>query len=148
MGRIVYCPLVDLSVTNDPDQDIWELATGSTNKVKLHAFELYSASIVAEAINLRLLRRSTTGNGSAATPVLADVDDGSVTAAVDTLATTPGTAGAVLCEFTWEQLGPLIYLPTPALQITVEQSGFLSLNLQTALAGTTVMSGWLAWEEL
>ena len=147
MGRIVYCPLVDLSVTNDADQDIWELAA-VTNKVKLHAFELYSAATTAESINLRLARRSTTGNGSAATPVLADIDDGTITAGVETLATTPGTIGAVLCEFTWEQLGPLIHMPTPALQITVEAGTFLCLNLQTALAGTTVMTGWLAWEEI
>ena len=148
MGRIIYCPLVDLSVTTDSDQDIFELATGSANKLRLHGFQLFSAATTAESLNLRLCRRSTTGNGSAATPVLADVDDGSITAAVDTLALTPGTLGAVLAEFTWEQLGPLTFLPTPALQPVMEQSSFLSLNLQTALSGTTVMSGWLAWEEL
>ena len=147
MGRIVYCPLVDLSVTTDADQDIFEIAA-VTNKIKLHAFELYSAATTAESINLRLARRSTTGNGSAATPVKADIDDGAITTTVDTLATTPGTIGDVLCEYTWEQLGPLVHLPTPALQITVEAGTFLSLNLQTALAGTTVMSGWLAWEEI
>jgi hypothetical protein len=40
MGRMVYCPLVALSVTNDADQDIWELAAPSGNKLVLHGWEV------------------------------------------------------------------------------------------------------------
>lgn len=149
MGRIVYCPLVNLSVTNDADQDIFRLNAGANNKLKLHGFEVYSAATTAEALRLRLLRRSADGTGgSAATEVSADEDDGTITGALTTLVTTPGTAGDVLAEFSWEQLGPLIWIPTPDLQITVEQSGRIALNLLTALGATTVMTGWVAWEEI
>jgi len=148
MGRIVYCPLVNLSVTNDADQDIFQLTAGAANKLKVHGFELYSAAIAAEALRFRLVRRSTDGNGGAATAVKADEDDGAITGAVETLALTPGTAGDVLAEFSWPQLGPLVFLPTPELRPTVQEAGRIALNLLTALAATTVMTGWVAWEEI
>lgn len=148
MGRMVYCPLVNLSVTNDADQDIFQLTAGSANKIKLHGFELYSAAIAAEAVRLRLVRRTTDGNGSAATAVKPDEDDGTITGAVETLATTPGTAGDVLAEYVWEQLGPLVHLPTPEMRIMIQEGGRIGLNLLTALGATTVMAGSVVWEEI
>ena len=148
MGRIVYCPLPDLSVTNDADQDVWELASPSTHKIILHGWEITSASIVAEAITLRLLRGSATGDGTAATPVAADEDSGTVVGAVDTLALAPGTDTAILQTFEWEQLGPLGVIYTPEMRPKMDVSDFLKLNLETALGGTTVWNGWLCWEEI
>jgi hypothetical protein len=145
---MVYCPLVNLSVTNDADQDIFQLTAGSANKIKLHGFELYSAAIAAEAVRLRLVRRTTDGNGSAATAVKPDEDDGTITGAVETLATTPGTAGDVLAEYVWEQLGPLVHLPTPEMRIMIQEGGRIGLNLLTALGATTVMAGSVVWEEI
>ena len=147
MSRMIYTPLDDIQVTTDADQDVWEIAV-VTNKIKLHGFELSSSAIAAEMIDLRLVRRSTTGNGGAATPVRANVDDTAAVSTIDTLALTPGTIGDILMGWKWEQLGPLLYLPTPEMQIVADAGSFLSLNIQSALAGTTGWSGWVCWEEI
>ena len=147
MGRMVYCPLDDLQVTDDADQDIWEIMTASTNKAILHGWELTSAATTAEAVQLRLLRGSDTGNGSPATPVKADDDDGAITASVDSLALIPGADEGILQTFRWEQLGPLGQIYTPEMRIIIPESSYLKLNLETALAGTTEWDGWICWEE-
>jgi len=56
MGRIVFAPFDGLAVTNDSSQDIWEITAGATNPVIIHGFELTSASIVAEIVDLRTIR--------------------------------------------------------------------------------------------
>jgi len=149
MGRIVYCPLVNLSVTNDADQDIWELAAPAGNKLVLHGWEVTSAKTSAEIVRLRLLFGTATGNGSAATEVVSNNDDaGTIDGVVKTLNTTPGTDGAVLQTFEWEQLGPLGIIYTPEMRPIVNVSTFIKLNLETALSATTSWDGWLCWEEL
>jgi hypothetical protein len=147
MGRIYYAPFENIQVTNDADQDIWELGA-ITNKAILHGFELTSELTAAESVDLRLLRRSTTGNGAAVVEVPANVDDANPLAVLEQLALAPGTIGAILMGFKWEQLGPLRYIPTPEMRITVDAASFLCLSLQTALTTTTGWSGWVCWEEL
>jgi len=148
MGRVFYVPFDDIQVTTDADQDVWELGA-VTNKLKLLGFEMTSAAIAAESIDLRLVRRSTTGNG-ATTPVevRAATDSAAPLAVVEQLALIPGTIGDIIMGWKWEQLGPLIYLPTPEMQITLDAGAFLCLNIQSALAGTTGWSGWVCWEEI
>lgn len=144
-------PLENLSVTNDSDQDIFELIAPSDAVVRLHHFELYSAVTTDERVRLRLARRSTTGSGgSAATEVALDgvseASGGGV--AVSTLVTTPGTVGDVLLAWYWSQLSPFVYLPTPECRIVVPPSGRLALNLLTAVASTRNWSGFLKYEVL
>lgn len=148
MGRMVICPFDGLSVTADATQDIWELTAGSTNQCVLHGFELYSAAIAAEILDLRLVRYAVSGSGgAAATEVLIDEDASAITGAVETLNTTPGTTPIILMGFQWEQLGPLIYLPIPEDRIVVQTSGIIALNLQTAPTAVA-MSGHVIWEEI
>jgi len=149
MARVFYAPLENLSVTNDADQDIWQLTAGANDKLELLGFELYSAAIAAEALRMRLIRRTTTGTGTAEPEN--EADEGMTTAATAacvSLVTTPGTAGEVLQAYQWEQLGPLIYAPTPEQYIKVQEGGRIALNLLTALNATTVMDGWVCWREL
>lgn len=149
MGRMYTVPLVGISVTNDSDQDIFEMVNGSAAAAILHGFELNSTLTTDERVSLRLLRRSTTGSGgSAATEVPLDAGDSAAALAVASLVTTPGTAGAVLQAWQWSQLAPLIYLPTPEARIVIAPSGRLALNLQTAVASTRTWSGYVVWEEL
>ena len=61
MGRIYYAPFDDIQVTNDADQDVWELGA-ITNKLILHGWEMTSELVAAENVDLRLVRRSTSGN--------------------------------------------------------------------------------------
>ncbi len=149
MGRMYFAPFDGLAVTNDSSQDIWEITAGSANKVIIHGFEMTSAKTTAEIVALRLVRYATSGSvGGTAVEVPRDEDDAAVTAAVETLNTTPGGTPVVLMGWQWEQLGPLVYLPTPETRVVVQESGILALNLQTALAATTNWSGHLVWEEI
>lgn len=149
-GRVYSVPMVNLSLTNDADQDIWELVNGSTSAVILLSFKLSAATTSDERLSIRLVRRSTTGSGgSAATEVALDGGNTvAASAAVSTLVTTPGTIGAILMGDYWSQLSPYIYLPTPEEQIIVPPSGRLCLNLQTAVASTRNISGSVVWAEV
>jgi hypothetical protein len=149
MSRIYTVPFDNLSVTNDPDQDIFELVGASGYPYALIAFELYSALTTDERVRLRLLRRSTTGSGgSAATEVPLDGGNSTtIQTAVNTLVTTPGTAGAILHAWYWSQLSPLIYRPTPAEITEVASAGRLCLNLETAVASTRNWSGFVTFQE-
>jgi hypothetical protein len=146
-GRIVYAPFDDIQVTNDADQDVFELGA-VTNKMKLHGFELTSDATTAEIVDLRLVRRSTGGDGSAVVEVPANTDQGAITTVVEELATAPGSIGDILMAWKWEQLGPLLYLPTPEMQITIDAGAFLCLNIQSALTTTIGWSGWVCFEEI
>jgi len=147
MGRIYYAPFDDIQVTTDADQDVWELGA-VTNKVILHAFQMTSELISAEAIDLRLVRRSTSGNGVAVTEVRRNVDDAAPLALVEQLATAPGAIGDIMMGWKWEQLGPLDFLPTPEMRPVIDAGTFLCLNIQSALVATTGWSGYLVWEEV
>ena len=148
MGKIVYTPFDGISVTNSADQDIFLLTAPSTHKLELHAFELTSPKTAAEAVKLVLMRRSTAGTGGVgSTEVLREEDDAAITGTCTQLVTTPGTDGAVIQGWQWEQLGPLTMLYTPEMRIVVQPSGFLALHLSTVLGATTLWSGYVAWEE-
>lgn len=147
MGRIYYAPFDDIQITVDADQDVWELGP-VTNKAVLHAFQMTSEAIIAEYVDLRLVRRSTTGNGAAVVEVQRNSDDAAPLAVVETIALVPGTIGDILMGWKWEQLGPLDFLPTPEMRPVVDAGTFLCLNIQSALAGTTGWSGYICWEEI
>jgi len=149
MARIYTVPLDAISVTNDADQDIWEITASAGKIVILHAFSLTSSHTVDERLRLRLMRRTTNGTGgSAATEVAHDAGNGvAATAAVVTLATTPGSAGAIMHGFQWSQQGELLYLPTPEMRPVVAASGILALNLNSATGGTRTWSGYVSWSE-
>jgi hypothetical protein len=142
-------PFDNLSVTNDSDQDIWEILAPSDAAVELVHFELYSAVTTDERVRLRLVRRSTAGSGGAgATEVPARGTLAAVGTSVTQLNTTPGTAGDVLLAWYWSQLSPLVYLPTPESRILLPPSGRIGLNLETAVASTRNWSGFLKFREI
>ena len=134
-------------MTTDADQDLWELLA-QTNKVILHGFEMTSDAIAAEMLDLRLVRRTATGNGTGATEVKRAEDDSAPLALVEQLATTPGALADVFMGFKWEQLGPLGVVFTPEMRPVIDAGDAVCLNIQSALAATTGMSGWICWEEV
>lgn len=150
MGRIVYCPIESITIAAGGDVDIFELATGSGNKVRLLGWEINSSSVEAVATELKLCRGTATGSGGSPQPVgieaLADEDDGAITASVKVNNTTPGTDGVSLQHFGWEQLGPLGIVYTPEMAPVIAESSFLKLNLITNTAFEC--NGWLCWEEI
>ena len=148
MGRIVYCPLASLTVTAAADQDIWELVAGANNKLKLLGWEVNSDATASEALELRIVRGTASGSGGGTgIEVLSDVDDGAITAAVETLNTTPGTDGDIIQHFGWEQIGPLGMVYTPEMQIVVGEGTWLKLNLITQPTAFEC-NGWICWEEI
>ncbi len=149
-GRLYIAPLDAISVTNDADQDIWEIASSSGKQVILHGFSLTSAYTTDERARLRLIRRTASGSGGGTATILA-LDQGNAvaaTAVVETLNTTPGTGSNILKGFQWSQQGELLYLPTPEMRPVISVSSWLCLNLQIALGGTRTWSGWVTWEEV
>lgn len=149
-GRVYSVPFDNLTVTNDADQDIFEIVNGSTSALILLGFELYSATTTDERVRLRLVRRSTTGSGGTGSTEAA-LDGGNTVAsaaAVTQLVTTPGTVGAILKAWYWSQLSPLVYLPTPEEQVIVSPSGRLCLNLETAVGSSRNWSGFVKWAEV
>ncbi len=149
LGHVVYGPL-DLSVTNDSDQDIWELTTGAAEKVQLLGWELTSQETTAESVDLRLTRSTNAGSGGSAVTVAASYEPGTtITSALDSLNTTPGATGlVVLQQWTWEQLGKIGQVYTPEMGIIVQSGEYLKLNLETAVASTRQWRGWVCWQEI
>jgi hypothetical protein len=148
-GRIYTLPLDAISVTNDADQDIWELSNSSTKQVVLHGFSLTTSNTTDERVRLQLIRRTATGSGGSSGTVVA-VDQGNAIASAvtaKTLQTTPGTGSTILNGWQWSQQGELLYLPTPELRDVLSVSSFLCLHLQTAVGGTRTWSGWVRFEE-
>lgn len=146
---VYYAPLDAISVTNDADQDIFEIVAAATKRVVLHGFSLTSSYTTDERVRLRLLQRTTTGSGGSGLTEVAcdDGNDTAATAAVSTLVTTPGTIGDILGGWQWSQQGELLFLPTPEMRPVVAKSSRIALNLSTALGGTRTWSGWVCWEE-
>jgi hypothetical protein len=149
-GLKYYCPIDNMSVTNDSDQDVLEFVNGSGVAVVVHQIRLSSSYTSDERVRLRLLRRSTTGSGgSAATekPALS-INTVAAALAVSSLVTAPGTAGDILWADWWHQLSPWDTLLIPELRITIPPSGRLGLNLETAVGSTRNWSAYAAWEEI
>lgn len=147
MGRMVQAPLNSITIGADATQDLWSLMAAATNKIILHGWEITSDAIAATLLEVTLLRLSAVGSGGTAlTEVLLDTDDGSITGSARAGDTTPGTPGAILAGFQWEQLGPLGQIYTPEMRPVIEVSTGIALVCNTADAFE--MSGWICWEEI
>ena len=145
--KIVYCPFTDISITSDATQDLWSLMAGANNQIRLLDWEITSADLAAEIVSLTLKRITAVGSvGAAATEVLADENAAAITGSVRTGDTTPGTAGAILQSFQWEQLGPLGKIYVPETRPLIQESQGIALVCNTAL--TITMSGYVIWGEL
>jgi len=151
MGRIVRCPIENRTLAAaDGVLDIFELIAGTANKCLLHSFRFESDEIAAESVRLQLCRRSTTGTGGiGGVEVLNDEDDGAITASVNFDVTSPGTIGALLTAYRWEQLGPIeeIFIPEDRPVVDLN-GGRLCLNVVAAFPSDTVISGHIVWEEI
>lgn len=149
MSRVYTAPLDAITLTNDADQDIIEMVGAAGYPFSVLAVELYSSLLTDERIRMRWVRRSTTGSGGSALTE-SPHDEGNTVAAqvaVSTLVTTPGTIGAILPCFYWSLLAPLIYRPTPQEIIECKSGGRLCLNVQSAVASSRTVSGFVTWVE-
>lgn len=146
MGRMVI-QQIDVTLASDATQDIWSLMAASTNKIKLHGWELTSSATTASVLNINLHRISAVGSGGATvTEIKLDEDDGTITGSVRTEDTTPGTDSGGLMSYQWEQLGPVGHVFTPEMRPVIEVSQGIALTCNTA--ATPTLSGWICWEEI
>lgn len=148
MGRIYNAYTGNLALTNAANQDIFELMAGANNKLRLLYFELTMNVTTPSALRLRLIRRTAAGSGgNSVTVQLRDQEDSAATATFNRMVTTVGTAGDVIAEFYWDQVMPLVFLPPPQRQITVQAGDGLGLELMTA-PGTPTPGLEVVWEEI
>jgi len=147
VGRMVVGAFSAAALGTDADMDIWQVVAGANDKLKLHYFEISTSAIAAAALNLQLVRRSTTGTGTAVTEENLDEADGAITAAMVTIVAAPGTLDTTLAAWQYEQLGSLIYQPTPEIMPVVQEGGRIALHLSTSAASETC-NGYVVWEEL
>jgi len=146
MGRMVITN-IDVTLASDATQDIWSLMAASTNKIKLHGWELTSTATTASVIHLTLHRISAVGSGGATeTEIKLDEDDGAITGSVRSEDTTPGTDSGKLMSYQWEQLGPVGHVFTPEMRPVIEVSQGIALTCNTA--ATPTLAGWICWEEI
>lgn len=151
MGRLVEFPLNALSVTNDSDQDIFELIAGATWPFEFWGFYLSSALLTAEAVNLQLVigRSSTGSGGGAVTGKQVDVGNSTtVRTTCNSLVTTPGSAGTAADCFEWTQLDRLVYQPVPQLRYEISAATRLSLHLSSAVGTTRTWAGGVFLKEI
>ena len=147
MGRIVWTEFESVVIGSEGTLDVFSLMAASTNKLKVHGWEINSNSVTAVILALSLRKITTVGSGGAtATEVLNDGDDGSITGSVRVDDTTEGTGVSGIQGYQWEQLGPLSQIYTPEMRPVIELSQGLALHLITATGFT--MSGWICWEEI
>lgn len=140
-------PFNALAVTTSADQNIWQI-TSATKPIRIHHFELYSATTSDERVKLKLMRYSSAGSGGAGSlEVLLDPGSAAKSAVVTELVTTPGTDGDVLLAWYWSQLSPLVYLPTPECRPVIPVGGWVGLHLGTAVGAERAWSGFLTWSE-
>lgn len=151
MSRTYTAVLDAITVTNDSDQDIWCLVNSANISIRLTEMELWSSLGSSEMVNLRFVRRSSAGSagGTAITPKALDEANtiASKITSFTPLVTTPGTIGDKLRCYQWSQYAPLIWLPTPEMQIEIKPSGILGLHLGTAVAASRTWSGHVSWTE-
>lgn len=148
MGRMVTKNFSNLSVPADATCDIWSVLAVSPDKVKLHGFELTSATLTADIVRI-LLRRITAVGSSGTAPTDEELIDERWTAPTATwrqLDTTEGTGGGDLKEFQWEQLGPVGHIYTPEARPIAGLTDGFALTLRTATAFTA--SGFVDYEEI
>lgn len=150
MGRIFRCPVENRVIANaDGVLDLFQLVAGASNKCKLIKFRFESSAVAAEAVRLRLVRRSTTGSGGdIGVEVNNDEDDTAATAAVSFDVITPGTIGDLLNGYMWEQLGPLEEIFLPEERPILQESGRLCLEIAAAIPTDSNISGYIVWEEI
>lgn len=149
MGSFFTGPIEISDAGTDADQDIFVLVAATGRPIILHGFELYSSVTSAAAVKLELVRRSAAGTGGSAVTEedLNQAGDLTAETTMTTLVTTPGAEIALLKCFRWEQLGPLVYIPTPAMQIQAHSTGIIALHGLTSFANAA-LDGYVVWEEL
>ncbi len=156
MGRIFTIPLPSITGLTSTAPFL-QIATPSTVRARLLEFQLGQINDETnEQVAVTFDRRSTASTMvAAATPLKNDPDGaislltGSTTTCGNGLATVTGTTGDVWPLPGFNLLTGLQWFPTPATQIIIGVSGFLTVQFAAAPAtGSLTWNGYLVFEEV
>ena len=149
MGNVIYAPITNQAIAADATCDWFSVIGTSAVKLRLLAFELTSAAIVAAAVKATLHHATSSGTGG--TALVEQQADDSITTAILGVArandfTTQAGDGGMIAGYEWEQLGPLSRTWTPEMApISAVTNGF-AMTAVSAIAMT--VSGFICWEEI
>ena len=149
MGRMVTIPFRFITLTTaDADFDILEIGASATFRGALHMLSLTSDAAAEQFLDLSLVRRSTSGTGTAITEVQDDQGNARTPSFTGKHSiVTPGTLITSGIPFLWGMRNELLYIPTPECREIVSESGFLALHCATSVTGTIHLSGFAKIEE-
>jgi hypothetical protein len=149
MGRMITVPIRHVTMpTSDADFDILQLTANSSYRLALHMLSLSSNVGSDTFLDLAIVRRSTTGTGTAITEVTDDQGNArtpSVTA-VHSIAA-PGTLSSTHLCWQWSMRNELLYIPTPECREIITENGTISLHCATSIGNTIQISGFVKLEE-
>lgn len=146
MGRMVQAPFKSVTIGADATQDLWSVMASATVPIRIHGWEITSDKIAAVNLELTLQRITVVGSGGTAlTEVALGLNTGTIIGSARAGDTTPGTPGDILAGYSWENLGPVREIYTPAMRPDADVTDGIALVCDTALAFE--LSGWVCWEE-
>lgn len=155
MGRLYTSCFQAVAVT--ALQDAMSLLAASGCALKVHYFSLGQSSDSGDAqdelLRIRFRRGMTTVGSGGSAPAMNPVDATNTTAATATCRandTTPASAGTIveMTEECFNVRAGYVWMPTPAMQITIAPGTRGAFNLPAAPADSLTMSGTIIWEEL
>ena len=149
MGRMVTIPLRDVTITtSDADFDILQVVASSSYRGALHMLSLSSNAAAEQFLNLAIVRRSTSGTGTAITEIADDQGNSRTPSftAVHSVAA-PGTLSSTGPSWQWSMRNELLYIPTPECREIISESGILCLHCATSITGTIKVNGFMKLEE-
>ena len=149
MGRMVTIPLRDVTLTtSDADFDILQVVASSTFRGALHLMSLTTNAAAEQFVNVAIVRRSTSGTGTAITEVADDQGNSRTPSftAVHSVAA-PGTLSVTGPAWQWSMRNELLYIPTPECREIISESGILCVHCATSITGTIKLNGFLKIEE-
>jgi hypothetical protein len=149
MGRMVTIPIRNVTIlASDADHDIWEIACSASFRGALHMMSLTSNAAAEQFLDLSLVRRSTSGTGTAITEIQDDQGNARTPSftAKHTIAA-PGTLVSSGIAWQWGMRNELLYIPTPECREIISESGIIALNCLTSITGSIKVSGFIKVEE-
>lgn len=154
MGRLYTSVFQAVAVT--AAQDLLSLLAPAASILKVHYFSCGQSSDFGDAqdelLRIRIQRGMTTVGSGGSAPAMNPVEAQLTMAAVavaranDTTAASAGTITQIW-EETFNVRAGYVWMPTPAMQLTVAVSTRLAFNLVAAPADSLTMSGTIVWEE-
>lgn len=151
MGRMYSASFAAVAVT--VAQDLFEIVAPADSSVIIHGVSISQdteyGDAQSEQLRVKVHRASTSGSGGS-TPTASplSVGDAAFGGTVESNNTTQGTEGTILHVEAFNVMAGLIIWLPPECRWVISPSGRLVIELETAPADSTTMSGTVYFEEI